>query len=70
VTLGVQRSWVQTQWRAPEIPASPLPLGLTWALRQQIVSQLRCCVPNKNKKNKLVGHDDHYNASFIFLAST
>ncbi len=43
----LKRSWVQTKWRAGEIPAGSLLLGLTWGLRQQLVSRVCCCVPKK-----------------------
>jgi len=43
----LKRSWVQTKWRAGEIPAGSLLLGLTWGLRQQLVSRVCCFVPKK-----------------------
>ncbi len=48
----LKRSRVQTKWCAGEIPAGPLPLGLTWGLRQQLVSRVCCCVPKKIYKLK------------------
>jgi hypothetical protein len=32
----LKRSWVQTKWRAGEIPAGSLLLGLTWGLRNSL----------------------------------
>ncbi len=47
--LRPEKSWVQTQWCAGEIPAGPLLSGLTWGLCQQLVSQVCCCVPPPKK---------------------
>ncbi len=40
----------QAEWCASEIPAGPLPLGLTWGRPLQLVSWVCCCVPKKRKK--------------------
>jgi hypothetical protein len=60
-TLGLEKSWVQTQWHAGEIPAGSLLMALTWGVRQQLVSCVCCCVPEKKDEE---WHND--NVVFTF----